>query len=94
MSSLLYFLLGIIVGMWLGFVWGKRSRPEEGKEENKKKILKLFESRSELSNSDIQEAFGFSDRSVVRYMDELEAEGKVEQIGDIGRGVVYRLKNQ
>lgn len=31
----------------------------------------------ELSNADIREALGISDRSVIRYMDELEREGKV-----------------
>lgn len=73
------------------------------KRENKEKILELLressafaqgsgETREGLSNSDIREALGVSDRSVVRYMNELEREGKVEQVGATGRGVVYRVK--
>ena len=66
------------------------------KRENKEKILALLREGSgetkELSNSDIRSALGISDRSVVRYMDELEKEGKVEQVGDTGRGVQYRLR--
>lgn len=62
------------------------------KNENKEKIVKLFGERSEINNSDIRDTLGLSSRSVVRYMTELENEGKVEQIGHTGRGVVYKLK--
>lgn len=65
------------------------------KQEQKEKILALFageKSRGELSNSDIRNALGISERSVVRYMDELEKEGKVEQVGPTGRNVTYRLR--
>lgn len=63
------------------------------KQENKEKIAALLRERGELSNSDIREALGVSDRSVIRYMDELEREGKVEQVGKTGRSVAYRLKS-
>lgn len=62
------------------------------KNSNKEKILALIRERKEASNSDIREALGVSERSVVRYMDELEREGRVKQIGNTGRGVLYRLK--
>ena len=39
-----------------------------------------------------KEILGFSERSVVRYMEELEKAGKVEQVGETGRNVIYRLK--
>ncbi|MBI2674659.1 MAG: winged helix-turn-helix transcriptional regulator [Candidatus Yanofskybacteria bacterium] len=62
------------------------------KEENKEKIPALLREKDELSNSDIREALGVSPKTVVNYLDELEREGKVEQVGDIGQGVRYRLK--
>ena len=93
MASLIYFFLGLIIGVVLVLIFRRGKEIVEKKEENKKKIIELFEGRAGLSNSDIRESFGLSDRSVVRYMDELEKEGKVEQVGDIGRNVVYRLKN-
>ncbi len=62
------------------------------KRENKEKILALPTERGELSNSDIRETLCISERSVVRYLDELEKEGKVEQVGSAGRGVTYRPK--
>lgn len=76
------------------------------KRENKEKILVLFAGakekslpirglpleKGELNNEDIRNALGLSRRSVTRYMTELEREGRVEQVGDIGRGVIYRLR--
>lgn len=62
------------------------------KSANKEKIIALLAQKGEASNSDIREALGISERSAVRYMDELEREGKVEQVGNTGRNVMYRLK--
>ncbi len=61
------------------------------KSQNKQKILSLFEKEKSLSNEEIRDALGVSYRSVTRYMDDLEEEGKVRQIGETGRGVVYTL---
>lgn len=62
------------------------------KKENKEKALEFIRNKGEVGNDDIREYLGVSRRSVARYLDELEMEGKVEQIGDIGRGVTYRSK--
>ena len=43
-----------------------------------------------LGNAEIRQALGVSRQSVVRYMTELEKEGRVAQMGDVGRGVLYR----
>ena len=62
------------------------------KEARKQKALAMFVDKSELSNSEIRKALGVSSRTAVRYLDELEREGKVEQVGKIGHTVTYRLK--
>lgn len=62
------------------------------KNTNKEKTLEFIRRRGKASNEDIREHLGVSRRSAVRYLDELEKEGRVEQVGDIGRGVVYRLR--
>ncbi len=62
------------------------------KKKNKDNIMAFLAKRGEAGNNDIREALRFSRRSVARYMTELEQEGKVLQVGDIGRGVIYRLK--
>jgi predicted HTH transcriptional regulator len=62
------------------------------KEERKQKALAMFADKPELSNSEIRAALGVSSRTAVRYLDELEKEGKVEQAGKIGHAVTYRRK--
>ncbi len=62
------------------------------KSANKEKALALLQKGGAVGNEDIREALGASRRSVTRYMTELEREGKVEQVGASGRGVMYRLK--
>ena len=63
------------------------------KRENKEKVLALLGERGEISNEDIREALGVSAATVVRYMDELEQEGKIGQVGSTGHAVKYRLKS-
>lgn len=58
---------------------------------NKARILALLAERGELGNTDIRKVLGISRTSAVRYMDELEREGKVIQIGKTGQAVVYRI---
>ena len=60
------------------------------KQRNKQKILELLKITNELTNEKIKEELGVTDRSVVRYMDELEKAGKVAQQGTTGRSVTYR----
>jgi len=62
------------------------------KNANKEKALAFIQEKKEAGNEEIRQYLNVSRRSAVRYLDELEKEGKIEQVGDIGRGVVYRLK--
>lgn len=70
------------------------------KNANKEKALAFITERARstgsgqdgATNEEIREHLNVSRRSIVRYLDELEKEGKIEQMGDIGRGVVYRLR--
>jgi len=74
------------------------------KEERKQRIMALLGgneipppsgtpfTKGEWGNAEIRQALGVSSRTAVRYLDELEREGKVEQAGKIGRAVTYRLK--
>jgi len=63
------------------------------KENRKQKVLAMIQERGELSNIKIREELGVSSRTAVRYLDELEKENKVEQVGNTGRNVIYRLKS-
>lgn len=101
MTQTILILIGLVIVVLL--LWQKtRDRAigicaaaiglDAKKRERKEKVLALLGEHKELSNSDIREALGVSERSVVRYLDELEREGKVKQVGSTGRSVTYRLK--
>jgi predicted HTH transcriptional regulator len=62
------------------------------KETRKQKALAMIQELGELSNAEIRKMLGVSSRTTVRYLDELEREDKVEQVGTIGQSVTYRLR--
>jgi predicted HTH transcriptional regulator len=64
----------------------------EEKEKHLEKLRALFRTRGELANDDVQAELGVSDASVQRYLEELQKEGFIEQLGDTGRGVRYKIK--
>ena len=64
----------------------------EENEVNLTRTLDLFNSDNHITNNDVEKALGVSNTSAERYLDELEGRGKIEQVGETGRGVVYKLK--
>lgn len=68
-----------------------RERQQARKEAAKGEILAALKERGVLKNEEIAELADISSATVVRYMDELEAEGKVSQEGKTGKSVVYRI---
>jgi len=56
------------------------------------KILKYLRAKGKVTNNDIEKLLGVSDATATRYLDELEKEGKVRQIGTTGHAVFYTLK--
>jgi len=71
---------------------GKESLVEKQareKEENKRKILEFFESKLKVVNDDIEALLGVSDATTTRYLEELEREGLVRQVGKTGKHVYY-----
>jgi len=101
METFILIIIGTL-GIALGFTLGRAGSHRHigsfvnterymGKEHKKDMIVKHLRNRGELTNSDLQELLGVSDRTVVRYFDELEEEGIVVQKGKSGRGVHYEL---
>ena len=52
----------------------------------------LFETKPRVKNSDVQKLLRISRATVKRYMDILEIENKVIQVGKVGKGVLYIKK--
>ncbi|MCG2694810.1 hypothetical protein L6261_01880 [Candidatus Parcubacteria bacterium] len=68
---------------------------------NKQKILDLLENdlnpsdgqERKITNDQVEKMLGVSDTTVGRYLDELESEGKIKQVGNTGKSVYYTKKN-
>ena len=59
----------------------------ENKENNKRKILESLSGK--FTNTDVEKLLSVSDATATRYLDELEKEGKVKQVGKTGKHVYY-----
>jgi len=57
--------------------------------ENQKKVREYFKTQSRATNDDIQRILGVSDATATRYLEALEKEGLIRQVGGKGRGVYY-----
>ncbi len=69
-----------------------RARIQERKRKKLDKIMTLFETKSQITNEDVQKLFRTTKRTIRRYFDQLEKEQKIIQVGSVGRGVVYIKK--
>ncbi len=85
---------GVVVGAYFarrrnGGLIGKQAKK---KVKNKEKILKFLRENEKVANNDIEKLLGVSDATATRYMNELEKEQKVRQIGKTGNAVYYVLR--
>lgn len=73
---------------------GLLGKQAQEKAEHKRKILDSFDSAQDgnagISNDDVRKMIGVSDATAVRYLDELEKEGAIKQVGKTGRAVYYQ----
>ena len=86
MTWFIFLLVGFGVGYWMG------KHAEAGSIPRRKRVLALFDGRTEVFNDQVQTALGVSDAIATRYLDEVEKEGKIIQVGSAGRGVIYKKK--
>lgn len=102
MKIVLIFLAGMALGFWLGKNRGGKTTttPEpllgkggEEKRRRKEKIMQMLAGRAEIKNDDVEKMLDVSDASATNYLSELEKEGKIEQVGTVGRFVSYRKKS-
>lgn len=91
------YFITFIIGFFLGYLIFSRknkgnfiSEQSVQKENNKRRILELLETKYEINNDEIQNHLAVSDASATRYLEELEKEGKVRQVGRAGKHVVYK----
>ena len=61
----------------------------EKKRENLEKIREFFAGQGRAANDDVEKLLGVSDATATRYLDELEKEGLIRQVGRTGKHVYY-----
>ena len=94
-TLMLFALAGIVLGLYFGRKRGGLiAGQSQTKKENKEKLLDIFRQaqNKKITNNDIEKLLGVSDATATRYLDELEKEEKIKQIGKTGQGVYYILK--
>lgn len=70
----------------------KRNQEQaDEKEKRKERILNFLQMRIKTNNNEVQGLLHVSDASAENYLDELEKEGKIKQIGKTGSAVEYEL---
>lgn len=93
MSSIIYLFVGAVIG----YIVGKRNKAAgvsfdekqvEEKGRNLEKILVMV-GAGRVTNNEVQQVLGVSDATVTRYLDELEKQGKIRQVGTTGNAVFY-----
>ena len=95
-------ILGILVGRKLAVrrktkqMHGAVLERASARDENMKKLRKYLLSKGGtvppfVTNNDVERLLGISDATATRYLDALEKEGLVEQVGTEGKGVHYKI---
>lgn len=92
---------GVVIGIVMGLVMKARgagavkhemncNEAEEKKAENLAKLRELIGFTSErITNDWVQKELSISDATAERYLNDLEGEGLLHQVGDSGQGVYY-----
>ena len=73
---------------------GEVINPEqvEKRKENLEKVLEIARQKGEIANDDVERGLGISNATAERYLQELETQGKLVQVGSTGRNVIYKPK--
>ena len=99
-------IAGIVLGTYLarrrvirksepfGAAQGKEPEDVKKKRENLEKMRQIFAERDRVANNDIESLLGVSDATATRYLDELEKQGLIRQVGKTGKHVYYEKVGQ
>jgi len=95
MEALIWLLIGLALGTAVVSVYRHRERAKTNnlsiKERRKEMILDTLDKLGKITNDEIEELFSVSNTTAYNYLEELEKEKKIKQVGKKGRGVYYTL---
>jgi len=66
-----------------------RAKIQERKRKKLDKVMTLFEAKPQITNKDIQKLLRISSATATRYLDILESENRIKQVGNTGKSVFY-----
>lgn len=90
-------IAGIVLGTYLARrravkrdkIFSEVKEDVKKKRENLEKVRQLFAGQGRVANDDVEKLLGVSDATSTRYLDELEKEGFIRQVGKTGKYVYY-----
>jgi len=95
-------VMGVLLGTYFASrksVGGLITKQSEKKVENKERVLEFLRTDPNLpeadgqgkkiTNNEVEKLLGVSDATATRYLNELEKEGKIQQIGTTDHAVYY-----
>ena len=97
--ALIVFVVGFGLGWFLkpktiekvvekdGFI----SESVEEKQKNLEKARAYIKGKTKITNDELQKELDVSDATIVRYLDDLESEGLIKQVGKTGKYTYYEV---
>lgn len=98
MDKIIYLVIGLVVGYVIARVQynfaAKKSSPNQEdiqeKEKHMSTLLDYINTNGTVTNDRVETLLNVSDATAERYLDELEKEGAIVQVGRTGRSVTYK----
>lgn len=69
-------------------LWAKKQE----RKAREKMIMKMFDEHDKIRNNDVERLLDISDAMATNYLDKIEKDGLIQQIGERGRDVYYIKK--
>lgn len=79
--------------VWYGFS-EFNEKMKAVKEERKRKIIDELKSAGNIQTDKVADLLDISRITAFRYLEELEKEGAIEQVGSFGKDVVYKIRQK
>ncbi|MDP3995060.1 MAG: winged helix-turn-helix domain-containing protein [bacterium] len=102
LHPIIILIIGIVIGFAIAWFIKPQAKPtpttkaanyrqQEKKQKNKERILDYLKEHGRGANDDFEQLLGVSDATATNYLNELEDEGSVRQVGSTGQSVYYEL---
>lgn len=103
MTQLIIFFIIGLAGIFAGYYFARRRKAKisgsasERRQKREKNLAILRERLSSgneqrITNDEVEKLLGVSDATATRYLEELERESVIAQVGKEGRHVYYKIK--